>query len=162
MQGESPALLQGRGRAGRGDLNDPAEAAALRFLLSEQTKGTDTPVIILGDINDGQHSNTAHIPTEQPRYLVGDSVGGGDTSLYTVQTLQEYRNTRDVYHTHVHQGIMELLDDILVSQELYDNNRKRLWLFDGMTVRNDHGIVCATFRHRPIKAEARAIINRPP
>jgi predicted extracellular nuclease len=69
-----------------------AEAAALRFILTEQMKGSRTPVIVLGDINDGQHSNTANILTEQPRYLVGDSMGGGDISLYTAQTLQEYRS----------------------------------------------------------------------
>ena len=148
-----------------------AEAAALRFILSEQMKGTGTPVVVLGDINDGQQSNTANILTEQPRYLVGDLLGGGDSSLYTVQTLQEYRNTRDVYYTHIYQDFMELLDHILVSEEFYDNSRKRLWLFDGMTVSNDHlnfddhkasgtndhGIVCARFEYRPIKSEAEAI-----
>ena len=43
-----------------------AEATALRFMLTQQMKGTRTPVIVLGDINDGQHSNTANILTEQP------------------------------------------------------------------------------------------------
>ena len=52
-----------------------AEAAALRFLLTEQMKGTRTPVIVLGDINDAQNSNTANILTEQPRYLVGELLG---------------------------------------------------------------------------------------
>lgn len=152
-----------------------AEAAALRFMLTEQMKNTRTPVVVLGDINDGQHSNTANILTEQPKYLVGDSRGGGDISLYTAQTLQEYRSTRDVYYTHVHQDIMESLDHILVSEEFYDNSRRRLWMFDGMTVNNDHlnfddhkdsgtndhGIVCAWFKHKPIKAEARDIIDTP-
>ncbi|MDO9131617.1 endonuclease/exonuclease/phosphatase family protein [Hydrogenophaga sp.] len=142
-----------------------AEATALRFLLSEQMKGNDTPVIVLGDINDGQHSNTANILTEQPRYLVGESKGGGDTSLYTAQTLQEYRDTRDVYYTHVHQDIRESLDHILVSQEFYDNSKKRLWMFDGLVINNDHlnfedhktlgtgdhGIIRATFRYSPAK-----------
>ncbi|VTZ65257.1 endonuclease/exonuclease/phosphatase family protein [Sinorhizobium medicae] len=150
-----------------------AEAAALRFILTEQMKGTRTPVIVLGDINDGQHSNTANILTEQPRYLVGDSLGGGDVSLYTAQTLQEYRSTRDVYYTHVHQDIMESLDHILVSEEFYDNSRRRVWMFDGMTVNNDHlnfddhkeagtsdhGVICATFKYRPIKAEAQEIAD---
>lgn len=142
-----------------------AEAAALRFLLTERMKGNDTPVIVLGDINDGKLSNTANILTEQPRYLVGDSVGGGDVALYTVQTLQEYRDTRDVYYTHIHQDFRESLDHILVSQEFYDNSRKRIWLFDGMTVSNDHlnfddhkadgtndhGIIRAVFRYKPIR-----------
>jgi predicted extracellular nuclease len=153
-----------------------AEAAALRFILSERMKDTRTPVIVLGDVNDGQHSNTVNILTEQPRYLVGDSKGGGDTSLYTAQTLQEYRNTRDVYYTHIHQDIMESLDHILVSEEFYDHSRRRLWLFDGMTVSNDHldfddhkqsgtndhGIVCVCFKHRPIRVDAREIVRAQP
>jgi predicted extracellular nuclease len=150
-----------------------AEAAALRLILSKQMKGTRTPVVVIGDINDSQHSNTVNILTEQPRFLVGDSMGGGDTSLYTAQTLQEYRNSRDVYYTHIHQDMMESLDHILVSEEFYDNSRRRLWMFDGMTVNNDHlnfdrhkedgtndhGIVCATFKFRPIREEARAIVG---
>ncbi len=140
-----------------------AEAAALRFLLSETMKDNDDPVIVIGDINDGQHSNTANILTEQPRYLVGDSEGGGDVALYTAQTLQEYRDTRDVYYTHIHQDIRESLDHILVSQEFYDNSRRRVWMFDGLLINNDHlnfddhkglgtndhGIVRASFRYRP-------------
>lgn len=153
-----------------------AEAAALRFILSEQMKQTRTPVIVIGDINDGQHSNTANILTEQPKFLVGDSMGGGDVSLYTAQTLQEYRTSRDVYYTHIHQDVMESLDHILVSEEFYDNSRRRLWMFDGMTVNNDHlnfddhkesgtndhGVICATFKHKPIKAEAREIAGLSP
>lgn len=152
-----------------------AEASALRFLLTGLMRGNDAPVIVLGDINDGQMSNTANILTAQPRYLVGDSLGGGDAALYTAQTLQEYRNTRDVYYTHIHQDMMESLDHILVSQEFYDNSRKRIWMFDGMVVMNDHlnwddhkqsgtndhGIVAARFRYRPMKAEAEAVVAGP-
>lgn len=145
-----------------------AEATALRFILTEQMKETRTPVVVIGDVNDSQHSNTVNIMTEQPRFLVGDSIGGGDISLYTAQTLQEYRNSRDVYYTYIHQDIMESLDHILVSEEFYDNSRKRVWMFDGMVVNNDHlntekhkedgtndhGIVCARFKYKPMKAEA--------
>lgn len=97
-----------------------AEATALRVLLSGAMKGTTTPVIVLGDVNDGQHSNTLNILTEQPRYLVGESTGGADIGLYTAQTLQEYRDTRDVYYTHVHEDLRESLDHVLVSEQLYD------------------------------------------
>ncbi len=115
-----------------------AEATALRILLTDTMKGTVTPVIALGDINDGQHSNTLNILTEQPRYLVGDSRGGGDISLYTGQTLQEYRDTRDVYYTHVHEDLRESLDHVLVSEQFYDHSYRRLWLFDGLRITNDH------------------------
>lgn len=145
-----------------------AEATALRFILTEQMKGNDTPVLVLGDVNDGQHSNTVNILTEQPNYLVGDSLGGGDVALYTAQTLQEYRDTRDVYYTHVFQDLRESLDQILVSQEFYDNSRKRVWLFSGMAINNDHlnfenhketgtndhGIVQVTFKYKPIKTDS--------
>jgi endonuclease/exonuclease/phosphatase family metal-dependent hydrolase len=143
-----------------------AEAAALRFILTEQTKGNDEPVIVLGDLNDGQTSNTINILTEQPQYLVGDEQGGSDVKLYTAQTMQEFRDTRDVYYTYVHQNMRESLDHILVSQELYDHSNKRAWLFDGLIINNDHlntddhkvtgtndhGVIRANFKYKPTKS----------
>jgi endonuclease/exonuclease/phosphatase family metal-dependent hydrolase len=124
--------------AGLSTIRRTAEAVALRVMLTGVMKGTTTPVIVLGDINDGQSSNTANILTEQPRFLVGEATGGSDVGLYTAQTLQEYRDTRDVYYTHVHQDLRESLDHVLVSEQFYDNSRKRLWLFDGLVINNDH------------------------
>ena len=115
-----------------------SEAAALRVLLTAVMKRTDTPVIVLGDLNDDKLSDTVNLLTEQPRYLVGDSVGGGDNALYTGQTLQEYRDSRDVYYTHVFQDQRSSLDQVLVSEQFYDNSRRRLWLFYGLTIDNDH------------------------
>lgn len=152
--------------AGISTIRRTAEAVALRVLLNATMKESDTPVIVLGDINDGQHSNTANILTAQPNYLVGGSVGGKDTGLYTAQTLQEYRDTRDVYYTHVHQDLRESLDHVLVSEQFYDNSRKRQWMFDGLVINNDHlnfdnhketgtgdhGTVCVKFKHRPFRS----------
>ncbi|MDB5528811.1 MAG: nuclease [Devosia sp.] len=115
-----------------------AEAAAFRMLLVEKLRNTDEPVVVLGDINDATLSNTANILTGQPNYLFGRSVGGGDVDLYTVQTLQQYRSTRDVYYTHIFNNERESLDHILVSQEFYDNSRKRIWSFHSMDIANDH------------------------
>ncbi|WP_316364687.1 endonuclease/exonuclease/phosphatase family protein [Candidatus Thiodiazotropha sp. CDECU1] len=143
-----------------------AEAAALRMILTEEMKGNENPVVVLGDLNDSQLSNTLNILTGQPNYLLsGLDKGGSDTALYTTGTLQEYRSLRDVYYTHIYQKIKETLDHILVSQEFYDNSRKRLWAFKGMELFNDHlnadnhkedglsdhGIVRATFEYRPAK-----------
>lgn len=145
-----------------------AEATALRIMLTREMKGTVTPVIVLGDLNDGQHSNTINILTEQPRYLVGDGRGGADIGLYTAQTLQEYRDSRDVYYTHVHDDLRESLDHVLVSEQFYDNSNRRLWLFDGLTITNDHlndttaaahrekgtgdhGVVAVRFRYKPVR-----------
>ncbi|WP_439591120.1 endonuclease/exonuclease/phosphatase family protein [Microbacterium sp.] len=142
-----------------------AEATALRVLLTDVMKGTVTPVIVLGDLNDGQHSNTLNILTEQPRYLVGEAKGGADVGLYTAQTLQEYRDTRDVYYTHVHDDLRESLDHVLVSEQFYDHSERRLWLFDGLSINNDHlnsedhkldgtgdhGVVKVRFAYKPVK-----------
>ena len=120
--------------------------------------------MVIGDLNDSQHSNTLNIMTGQPNYLLsGYSKGGSDVNLYSVGTLQEYRSQRDVYYTHVFNKTRESLDHILVSQEFYDNSFKRIWAFKGMDIRNDHlnaddhkasgssdhGIVHATFEYRP-------------
>jgi len=141
-----------------------AEATALRMMITSQTKGTDTPVVLMGDLNDNQGSNTLNILTGQPNYLLaGYSKGGSDVDLYSVGTLQEYRSRRDVYYTHVFKNNQESLDHILVSQEFYDNSRKRIWAFKGMEVLNDHlnhhdhketgsvdhGLVKAEFEYRP-------------
>lgn len=115
-----------------------AEAAALRVLVTRLTKATDTPVVLIGDMNDGKESNTLNVLSEQPAYLSPLSEGGGDNALYTAQTIQEYRSTRDVYYTHVFKGQRESLDHIMFSQEFYDHSKKRLWAFDEMIVQNDH------------------------
>lgn len=141
-----------------------AEAAALRMLLTDLMKDSGTPVVVLGDLNDGRTSNTLNILSGQPNYLLsGLNQGGSDVDLYTAGTLQNYRSQRDLYYTHIHQNQHESLDHILVSQEFYDNARKRIWAFEGMEIYNDHlnqdnhkedgssdhGIVKAMFKYRP-------------
>ena len=141
-----------------------AEAAAMRLILTERMKGTNTPVVVIGDLNDDRQSNTLNILTGQPNYLLsGLSEGGSDVDLYSVGTLQRYRSQRDVYYTHIFNKARESLDHILVSQEFYDNSRSRIWAFKGMEITNDHlntddhkesgstdhGIVRATFEYRP-------------
>ncbi|MBM9538431.1 endonuclease/exonuclease/phosphatase family protein [Desulfobulbus alkaliphilus] len=141
-----------------------AEALALRLLITEATKETNTPVVVLGDLNDGQESNTHDIITEQPLFLQPLSTGGRDTALYSAQSLQQLRSLRDVYYTYIHQDVHGSLDHILVSEELYDNSRNRVWKIDRLDIFNDHlndaklrenegasdhGIVRAQFSFRP-------------
>jgi len=140
-----------------------AEAAALRMLIVEELKDTKNPLVVLGDLNNDQHSDTLNILTGQPNYLIGGSTGGGDVDLYSVNTLQEYRSLRDVFYTHIYQNVMETLDHVLVSEEFYDNSTDRIWAYDGMEIYNDHlntddhktdgtadhGIVKANFTYDP-------------
>jgi hypothetical protein len=141
-----------------------AEAAALRMLLTDLTRDTDEAVVLMGDLNDGQHSNTQNILTGQPNYLLrAGSTGGSDVDLYATEALQNYRSLRDVYFTYLYQNTHESLDHILVSQEFYDPSKQRLWSFAGLEVFNDHlnfedhdatgtpdhGIVKASFEFYP-------------
>ncbi len=142
-----------------------AEAAALRMVVNTAMTATTTPVVVLGDVNDGQLSNTVNILSDQPKYRLFAASGVGSRSsngLYLAATMQEYRSLRDVYYTHIHQGIRESLDHVLVSQHFYDYSDNRIWTFNEMRIFNDHlddedeaihvsdhAIVKATFDYNP-------------
>ncbi len=63
----------------------------------------------------------------------------------------------------MHQDLRESLDHILVSEQFYENSRRRQWIFDGLLINNDHlnaddhatsgtsdhGVVLARFRWSP-------------
>jgi hypothetical protein len=88
-------------------------------------------------------------------------VCAADNGLCTAQTLQEYRDSRDVYHTHVDSDLRESLDHVLVSEQLYDNSLRRVWLFDGLTIANDHlddenHRTTGTTDHGPVKVRFRS------
>lgn len=142
-----------------------AEAAALRIILSQLMKATDIPVVVMGDLNDGQLSNTLAIATQQPSYrLYGSSRAGSrsDVGLYATSMLQQFRSLRDVYYTHVYQGVREIIDHVLVSEQFYHYSKARIWSFQEMKIWNDflddenkwtsdHGIVCAYFDYEPYR-----------
>ena len=143
-----------------------AEAAALRMILTERMLDSDTPVVVIGDLNDNEQSNTLNIITGQPNYLLsGFSSGGSDVDLYSAGALQKFRSQRDVYYTHIYKNNHDSLDHILVSQEFYDNSKRRIWAFKGMEIVNDHlndhnhketgttdhAIVKADFEYRPAR-----------
>ena len=140
-----------------------AEAAALRILLNKVMKKTDTPVVVLGDLNDAQLSVTTSIITGEPKYRLFASSQAGrrnDKGLYSAATLQEYRSLRDVYYTYIHNGKRESLDHILVSEQFYDYSLRRIWTFREMRLFNDflddvddatsdHALITARFDYRP-------------
>jgi exonuclease III len=140
-----------------------AEAAGLRVLLNQDMRDTDTPVVVMGDLNDDQLGVITSIVTEQPRYrlFLASRVGHrSDRGLYSVATLQEYRSLRDVYYTYIYKGQRESLDHILVSEQFYDHSSNRVWSFKEMRILNDHlddadpstsdhGPVIATFDYKP-------------
>ncbi len=140
-----------------------AEAAALRVILNKATYHTNTPVVVMGDLNDSQHSMTTAIISGKPKYrlFASSRVGrSSDRGLYSVATMQEYRSLRDVYYTYIHDGQRESLDHIFVNEQFYDYSSNRIWSFHDMknfndhledsdTATSDHGAVVATFDYNP-------------
>lgn len=139
-----------------------AEAAALRVLLTKEMKGNRRPVVVMGDLNDTEHSVTNTLVTGDPSYrlFIAGRAGNSDVGLYSSSSLQEYRNLRDVNYTHIFKGRHETLDHILVSEQFYDYSRNRKWSFKEMRVFNDfvedddrftgdHGVVTSTFVYHP-------------
>lgn len=116
-----------------------AEAAALRVELDGITKGNRTPVVLLGDVNDGQDTPTLEILTGDPGFgsAARKPVDDG-AALYSVQAIQEARSLRDVFYTYIHNGVHSSLDNILVSQEFYDFSRLRTWVMQELHIHNDH------------------------
>jgi predicted extracellular nuclease len=139
-----------------------AEAAALRVLLTREMKGNNNAVVVMGDLNDTEHSVTNTLVSGDPAYrlFISGRAGNSDTGLYSSSSLQEYRNLRDVNFTHIFKGRHETLDHILVSEQFYDYSRKRKWSFKEMRIYNDfvedddrstsdHGVVTSTFVFHP-------------
>ena len=140
-----------------------AEAAALRVIITDIIKSSDTPLVVLGDLNDGHLSNTLSILTAQPSYrphFKSRTGGRSDAGLYAASRLEEYRSMRDVNYTHEFNAVKEILDHALVSEQFYDHSRSRLWSFkemviwkdhieDGDKATGDHGVVAARFLYDP-------------
>ena len=121
------------------------EAGALRAMLdgvmASEEDDAISPVVVLGDLNDGSLSITNELISAQPTYRVMEKSRAGLTSdkgLYSVERMQQYRSLRHVYYTYIFKNKMESLDHILVSEEFYDHSRKRKWSFREMEVYNDH------------------------
>ena len=143
-----------------------AEAAALRIILTERLAGTDTPAVVLGDLNDGQFSATLAILSGQPSFRLfaaSTAARRSDVGLYTGVAMQQLRSLGDVYYTHEHRNVREVIDHVVVSEQFYDHSDKRLWTFREMRILNDHvdaverattdhGIVRAAFDWNPPKA----------
>ena len=154
------------------------EAGALRAMLdaamTSEEEDAISPVVVLGDLNDGTSSVTNELISGQPTYRViekSQAGRGSNKGLYSVERLQQYRSLRHVYYSYIHKHKRESLDHILVSEEFYDHARKRRWSFREMEVYNDHlnrasfeedgasdhGLIRAYFDWNPMPASTKAV-----
>lgn len=118
-----------------------AEAAALRIILDEVMRNNDRPVIVAGDLNDGQYSDPLAVLSGQPSFRVfatSRAARRDDDGLYAGVAMQQLRSLGDVYYSHEYRNVREVIDHILVSEQLYDFSERRLWSFREMRFFNDH------------------------
>ncbi len=138
-----------------------AEAAGLRILLDKQMKGTHDSVIVMGDLNDDESSDTLDIVTDTPKYRLSVNSRRGrmsDKGLYTAAAMNDFISRKDVLYSFIHEGRRSMLDHNLFSEQFYDESKNRKWAFESFRVINDflddqdplesdHGIPVITFEH---------------
>ena len=131
-----------------------AEAAGLRWTLTNVMKGTGTPVVVAGDLNDDPRSSTLAILTQQPS--LSPSARGGDNTLYSTLQMQQLSSFRDVFYTHEYNRLRDALDHVLVSEEFFAGSPDHYWSLRDVRIWNDfidderkdtsdHGVVKASF-----------------
>lgn len=122
-------------------LRRATEATALRWLVVQDMKNTQTPVIVIGDLNDDVASVTTRIIAgDEPYYALSADKkrAAWDVLMYSTHELHTQQNYRDVYYTHIYNQRHETLDHILVSEELSGRSPNSIARFMSMEVWNDH------------------------
>jgi len=117
------------------------EAAALRAKIISDIEKNRQPLIVLGDLNDTVDStSTQIIAGEAPNYHWPTKIKRmyWDVLLYSTNKIQTRQDLKDFGYTHIHHGQRDVLDHILVSQEFYHRNSKRMGRVTYQHIFNDH------------------------
>jgi hypothetical protein len=118
-----------------------AESSALRAILVKSLRIKNRPVVVFGDVNDTGNSVTTRIISgEAPQHKLPDwqKKNVWDVLLYHVKDIQARRSYQDFYYTHIHNGMYESLDHIMVSEELVTENPDCIGRIGTVKVFNDH------------------------
>ena len=130
------------------------EALGLRYLLTDHGLAGQTPLVVLGDFNDTSDAVTSQI-------VMGTGWRGAphfDERLYDCVRIQSHNNPlRETGFSHVHDGLAETIDHILVSKEFYRHSPQAIgevihvrYLNEHLALRpaatSDHGQVLARVR----------------
>lgn len=122
-------------------LKRSTESLALRALVINELEGKDNPVIVLGDLNDTVNSVTSElISGSEPWHDLKkrDKERIWDVLLYNAYQIQAQNSSRDIHFSHIHNHKYETLDHIMVSQEFYPHNPRRIGKVEYLHFYNDH------------------------
>ena len=117
------------------------EATALRACIVKDIEKNRQPLIMLGDLNDTVDSTSTQIIAGQaPHFKWPAKIKRlyWDVLLYSTNTIQTRQDLKDFSYTHIHHGQRDVLDHILVSQEFYHRNSKRVGKVTYQHIFNDH------------------------
>ena len=112
-----------------------ADAVALRHYLNHILQRNHEPCIVAGDFNDDAQSVTTQIIAGTGRY--GKSFF--DFQLFDSQRIQTRNDPlRNVVYSHIHDGSLDVLDHILVSEEFHPQSRFQMAQVREVYCLNDH------------------------
>ena len=119
------------------------EALALRREILSLARGNDTPIFVVGDLNDdGGAVTTEVVRGEVPWRHEAFEIKKGfwDVELYSAAKTHLRRSETADFTTHIHNGHASAIDHIFLSQEFYYRNHRRLGDLDYVRAFNDHVI----------------------
>jgi len=128
------------------------EAAALRWIILKQIRHTETPLMLVGDLNDATHAVTSDLlQGDHPQRYFPPEVKKKlwDILLYSCGDLQIRKSYKDVYYTHLHDSHYESLDHVLVSQEFVSENPRAIGRVEYLRIYNDHLLDPSLTEERP-------------
>lgn len=114
-----------------------AEAAGIRQTVIETLRHNSRPLILLGDMNDVMQSVTCQLLSESGEVFYDKSMR--DIVLYDASSVQtRLQWLRDVAYTHIHQGMPEVLDQILLSEQFLSDSKYAIGEVLQVDYFNDH------------------------
>lgn len=114
-----------------------SEAAGIRQVVIERLLKTHQPLILVGDMNDVMQSVTTQLLSETSEIHYDKSVR--DIALFDAAQIQTKTIwLRDVAYTHIYQGMPEVIDQILVSEEFFADSKFALGQILQVDYLNDH------------------------
>jgi endonuclease/exonuclease/phosphatase family metal-dependent hydrolase len=120
-----------------------SEAAGVRELLIKRLWHTAEPVVIMGDFNDTLQSPTTQM-IAATRWKARER-SARDAMLYDAWDVSAHHDLtrngpmrRDVSYTHIHEGVAEVIDQCLVSEEFAPFSRHQIGYVQRVDIFNDH------------------------
>ena len=133
-------LVQAIGQT-RSLLKRAIEASGLRKLILDEMAKNNSPMILIGDLNDSTRSVTTNIISGPSPFKFDPIVvkkRHWDRALYSAFDIISQKSFKTNWPTHIYRGHYEELDHIYISQEFFFRNSERIGDLDFVHVLDDH------------------------